>query len=87
MTRHPAGAVCAKKRSVAQVATCEVVPSVLCILRAWKEAQTSTPSGRASARARGRDVTSAPVQIIAWESATKQRASANVTCNTMLQKK
>ena len=50
-----------------------------------KEAQTSTLSGRASVRARGRepDVTGAPVQIIApaWESATKQRASANVTCN------
>ena len=64
---HPTGAVCATRRSVAQVATCEVVPIVLCILRAWKEAQTSTLSGRASARPRGRepDVTGAPVQILA----------------------
>ena len=51
-----------------------------------EKAQTSTLSGRASVRARGRepDVTGAPVQIIApaWGSSTKQRASANVTCNT-----
>ena len=58
---------------VAQIATYEVVPIVLCILRAWRT-QTSTLNRRASVRARGR----AP----AWECATKQRASANVTCNT-----
>ena len=47
---------------VAQVATFEVVPIVFCILRAWKETQTSTLNRRANVRARGRDpdVTGAP---------------------------
>ena len=73
--------LCATRHSEAQVATCEVVPIVLCILRAWKKTQTSTLNPRASVRARGRDpdVTGASVQIIApaWACATKQRASAN----------
>ena len=30
-TRHPTGAVCATRHSVAQVATCKVVPIVLCL--------------------------------------------------------
>ena len=36
-TRHPAGDVCATIRSVAQIATCKVVPIVLCILCAWRD--------------------------------------------------
>ena len=78
-TQHPSRA-----QLVAQVATCKVVPIVLCILRAGRT-QTSTLNQRRE-RARGRDpeVTGALVQIIApaWECTTTQRASANVTCNT-----
>ena len=47
-TRHPTGAACATRHSVAQITTCKLVPIVLFL----KEAQTSTLSGSAGVRAR-----------------------------------
>ena len=85
-TRHPAGAVSATKRSVAQVATCEVVPIVLCI-SSFLEGGANLDSGwtcKCTACKREPDVTGAPVQIILRPGRVRRklRTSANVSCNT-----
>ena len=62
-TQHPAGAVCATRRSVAQVATCKLSP----LSSAFFVLGESTDLDSASVWARGRDpdVTGAPVQLLA----------------------